>query len=195
MTYQGRKLAKRYRKLVDSVESADLKEAVAKGYHKLLAYKDEYEVARMLLESRSKAAEQFDGDFSMEFHLSPPTIGGTDADGRPKKREFSEKMLPMFRLLKGMKFLRGTPFDPFGRNAERKMERALIKQYEADMAEILPKVTDQNREIAVALASLPLDIRGFGPVKMANEAKAAKRREELLAAFRSDGSDMAKAAE
>ncbi|WP_121061703.1 indolepyruvate ferredoxin oxidoreductase family protein [Chachezhania antarctica] len=195
ITYQGKGLAKRYRKLVDSVEHPELKEAVAKGYHKLLAYKDEYEVARMLLESRDKAAEQFEGDFSMEFHLAPPTLPGSDSDGRPKKRKFSEKLMPMFRVLASMKKLRGTPLDPFGYASERKMERALIKQYEADMADILPKVTDANREIAVALAALPLDIRGYGPIKVANEAKAAKRREELLAAFRSGGSDLAKAAE
>ena len=120
---------------------------------------------------------------------------GSDSDGRPKKRKFSEKLMPMFRVLASMKKLRGTPLDPFGYASERKMERALIKQYEADMADILPKVTDANREIAVALAALPLDIRGYGPIKVANEAKAAKRREELLAAFRSGGSDLAKAAE
>lgn len=91
--------------------------------------------------------------------------------------------------------LRGTPLDLFGYSAERKMERALIRQYETDMQEVLSKVTPQTQDIAVALARLPLDIRGFGPVKLANEAKAAKRREELLAAFRKGGPEMAAAAE
>jgi indolepyruvate ferredoxin oxidoreductase len=99
------------------------------------------------------------------------------------------------KMLKAFKWLRGTPFDLFGYSGERRMERALIKQYEADMKDILPKVTSGTLDIAVALASLPLDIRGFGPVKAANEVKAAKRREELLAAFRQGGPDMARAAE
>lgn len=193
--YQGRRLAKRYRKLVDSVENVDLKEAVAKGYHKLLAYKDEYEVARLLLNSRDKAAAEFDGDFKMSFHLAPPVMGGTGTDGRPKKREFSEKLMPMLKLLRSMKGLRGTFMDPFGRTAERKMERALIKQYEADMKRVLPKVTKDTVDAVSALAALPLDIRGFGPVKTANEAKAAKRREEILVAIDQNGTGMAKAAE
>jgi indolepyruvate ferredoxin oxidoreductase len=193
--YQSKRLAKRYRKLVDSVEDARLKEAVAKGYHKLLAYKDEYEVARLLLSSREKAAAEFDGDFKMSFHLAPPILGGTGPDGRPRKRAFGEWMRVPFKVLKSLKVLRGTPFDPFGYSAERRMERALIRQYEADMKEILPKVTPQTLDIAVALAQLPLDIRGFGPVKEASEAKAAKRREELLAAFRQGDAPMSKAAE
>ncbi len=193
--YQGKALARRYRAMLAGIEDTDLKEAVAKGYHKLLSYKDEYEVARLLLDSREKARAQFDGDFRMTFHLAPPILGGKDADGRPKKRQFGAWMETPFKLLKSLKFLRGTAFDPFGYSHERRMERALIAQYEADMAEVLGKVTPQTRDIAIALAALPLDIRGFGPVKAGNEAKAAKRREELLAAFRQGGPDMAQAAE
>ncbi|MEO9780243.1 MAG: indolepyruvate ferredoxin oxidoreductase family protein [Sedimentitalea sp.] len=193
--YQNKRLAKRYRKLVDSVEGSELREAVAKGYHKLLAYKDEYEVARLLLSSQEKAAAEFDGDFKMTFHLAPPMLGGTGSDGRPKKRAFGPWMQTPLKMLRSLKMLRGTPLDLFGYGAERKMERALIRQYETDMQEVLSKVTPQTQEIAVALARLPLDIRGFGPVKVANEAKAAKRREELLAAFRKGGPEMAAAAE
>ncbi|MFV0515458.1 MAG: indolepyruvate ferredoxin oxidoreductase family protein [Jhaorihella sp.] len=193
--YQGKRLAKRYRKLVDSVADGELQEAVARGYHKLLAYKDEYEVARLLLNSRDKAAAEFDGDFTMTFHLAPPILGGKGPDGRPRKREFGEWMLRPLRLLARMKALRGSPFDPFGYFAERRMERALIRQYEADMKEVLPKVAPENRDIVLALAALPLDIRGFGPVKQANAAKAAKRRDELLEAFRQGGPEMRKAAE
>jgi len=195
VAYQGKRLAKRYRRMLDGIEDRDLKEAVAKGYHKLLAYKDEYEVARMLLSSRDKAGKEFDGDLKMTFHLAPPILGGKGPDGRPKKREFGEWMLGPLKLLARMKGLRGTPLDVFGYSAERKMERALIKQYEADMKDVLAKVTPETRDIAVALASLPLEIRGFGPVKMANEQKAAKRREELLAAFRQGGPNMKAAAE
>ena len=195
VAYQGKRLSRRYRKLVDSVEDKRLREAVAKGYHKLLAYKDEYEVARLHLETRAKAAEQFDGDFKMTFHLAPPVLSRTGADGRPVKKQYGPIMLRAFGLLARLKVLRGTPLDIFGRSGERKMERALIGQYEADMAEVLPKVTPETMDAVVALAELPLSIRGFGPVKEDNEAKAAKRREELLATIRHGGPDVAQAAE
>lgn len=181
--YQGKGLAKRYRKLVDSVSDERLKEAVALGYHKLLSYKDEYEVARLHLETRAKAEAVFEGDFEMTYHLAPPVLSKEGPNGRPVKKEFGHRMLRGFKVLAGLKRLRGTPFDVFGYTDERKMERALIKQYERDMADILGKQGDASHEAAVALAELPLQIRGFGPVKMANEAKAAKRREELLAAL------------
>ena len=193
--YQNDALAARYLKLVESITDPTLKLAVAKGYHKLLSYKDEYEVARLLLTSQEKAAAQFDGDFRMSFHLSPPILAKTGPDGRPMKRTFGPWMATPLRILTRFKALRGTAFDPFGRTSERKMERALIAQYEADMDKILPHVGDHTLEIAVALAELPLQIRGFGPVKHANEVKAAKRREELLAAFHAGGKGLARAAE
>jgi indolepyruvate ferredoxin oxidoreductase len=193
--YQGKRLAKRYGKMLDGISDRAVKEAAALGYHKLLAYKDEYEVARLLLQSRDKARAEFDGDFKMTFNLAPPMLSGKGPDGRPKKREFGEWLETPLRLLAKMKGLRGTPLDPFGRTAERKMERALIKQYERDMAEVLPLLTDQTRDAIVALAELPLQIRGFGPVKEANEAKAAKRREELLSVIRAGGTKTSKAAE
>ena len=195
VAYQGKRLAKRYRKMLDGIEDKGLKEAVAQGYHKLLAYKDEYEVARLMLTNREKAEAEFDGDLKMTFHLAPPILGGKGPDGRPKKREFGEWMLGPLKLMARMKGLRGTPLDIFGYSAERKMERALIRQYERDMNEVLAKVTPETRDIAVGLALLPLQIRGFGPVKIENERKAAKRREELLASFRQGGPEMAKAAE
>ncbi|MQQ07014.1 indolepyruvate ferredoxin oxidoreductase family protein [Epibacterium sp. SM1979] len=187
--YQGARLAKRYLALVDSVEDARLKEAVAKGYHKLLAYKDEYEVARLMLDTRQKAEAEFDGDLELTYHLAPPILGGKDSNGRPQKRRFGpwiEKLLP---LLARMKTLRGTPLDLFGYTAERKMERALIRQYQSDMAKWLPEADPARMEALVALAELPLDIRGFGPVKAKNEAQAAKRREALLATLRDGGTD------
>ncbi len=193
--YQSARLAKRYRKLVDGIAEETLREAVAKGYHKLLSYKDEYEVARLLLTSREKAAAEFDGDFNMTFHLAPPIFGGEGSNGRPRKRAFGEWMLGPLKLLAKLKTLRGTPLDVFGYSAERRMERALIKQYEQDMKEVLPLTTEDTQDAIVALARLPLDIRGFGPVLMQNEAKAAKRREELLATIRSGGPEMRAAAE
>ncbi|MDA3858215.1 MAG: indolepyruvate ferredoxin oxidoreductase family protein, partial [Roseovarius sp.] len=193
--YQGKRLVKRYHRMLSGIEDAGGKEAVAKGYHKLLAYKDEYEVARLHLETATRARAEFGGDFKMKFHLAPPILSKTGHDGRPEKREFGPGILRAFGLLARLKALRGTPLDPFGRTAERKMERALIKQYEADMAEVLPLLTDRTRDAILALAELPLSIRGFGPVKQANEQKAAKRREELLAVIRAGGADMARAAE
>jgi len=193
--YQGKRLAKRYRKMVDGISDVAVKEAVAKGYHKLLAYKDEYEVARLHLETEAKAREQFDGDFTMKFHLAPPMLSKEGSDGRPVKKEYGPGMMRNFRLLARLKGLRGTPLDVFGRTRERRMERALIKQYEADMKSVLPDVTPETRDAVVALAALPLDIRGYGPVKEANEAKAAKRREEILAVIRSGGPEQARAAE
>ncbi|MDI3335931.1 indolepyruvate ferredoxin oxidoreductase family protein [Defluviimonas aestuarii] len=192
--YQNQAYAARYRKLVDAAP-ADMRQAVAMGYHKLLAYKDEYEVARLHLETAEKAKAEFGGEFRMSFHLAPPFIAQQGPDGRPVKKEYGAWMLPVFRLLAKMKRLRGTSLDFFGRSSERKMERELIAQYEADMAEVLRKVRPETLEAAVALAELPLSIRGFGPVKEAAERAAAKRREELLATIRAGGAPMKAAAE
>jgi indolepyruvate ferredoxin oxidoreductase len=191
VAYQGKRLAKRYRKMLDRFDDPALKEAVAQGYHKLLAYKDEYEVARLLTETKAKAEAEFAGDLKLTYHLAPPMLTKTGPDGRPVKKEYGARMGAMFPRLAKLKFLRGTPFDPFGRTAERRMERALIKQYEADMAELLTRLTPANLETAKALALLPLQIRGFGPVKEANERKAAKTREALLADLRAENVGLA----
>ena len=183
--YQGRRLAKKYRKRIAAVQDAELAEAMALGYHKLLTYKDEYEVARLHAETLEAAVEaQFDNVKSMRFHLAPPLFSKKDSHGHLIKKEYGPSMLGKFRLLAKLKRLRGTPFDPFGRTAERKMERALIKQYQADMAEVEKLMTPETREAALALARLPLSIRGFGHVKMRNASEAAKERERLLAALR-----------
>jgi indolepyruvate ferredoxin oxidoreductase len=187
VAYQGKRLGRRFRTLVDGIEDKALREAVAKGYHKLLAYKDEYEVARLHLRTLDKAREAFDGDFALHFHLAPPILGGTGSDGRPKKRKFGPWMLKGFGVLARMKSLRGTPFDPFGYSAERKTERALIAQFERDMRTVLPGLTAQTRDLVQELALLPLSIRGFGPVKDANAKAAAKRRDEILAAIAKGG--------
>jgi len=179
VAYQGTSLAKRYRALVDRVEDPALKEAVALGYHKLVAYKDEYEVARLHLETRARAEAVFEGDLKLSYHLAPPLISRTGPNGRPKKRRYGEGMARLFPLLARLKWVRGTPLDIFGYTAERRMERRLISQYHKDIKRLLAKAP-ANPEAAVALARLPLEIRGFGPVKHANAEKAAKRRDELL---------------
>ena len=185
VAYQGKHLSKRYRKMVDHFNDPRLKEAVAKGYHKLLAYKDEYEVARLLQDTQAKAKDAFDGDLKLTYHLAPPMLTKTGPDGRPIKKTYGAGIARMFPMLARFKRLRGTWFDPFGRTDERRMERALIKEYEADMAQLGDLRADQL-DAAVALAQLPLEIRGFGPVKEANARKAAKQREVLLAALRGD---------
>lgn len=184
--YQGKALARKYRKMVDGIDDARLKEAVSKGYHKLLTYKDEYEVARLHLETRAKAEEVFEGDFKIKLHLSPPLLAKEGANGRPLKKEYGAIMMRLFPLMAKLKGLRGTPLDPFGRTQERKMERALIAQYEADMAEITSAAEHPISDAVIALAELPLQIKGFGPVKLANETKAAKQRETLLTVIRTE---------
>ena len=192
--YQDDELARRYLALVDRVDDPGLKLAVAKGYHKLLAYKDEYEVARLHLETMDKARAEFDGAFRPSFHLAPPLLSRPGPDGRPKKITFGPWVVPVFRVLAAMKGLRGGALDLFGRTAERRMERALIAEYEADMAEVLAGLTPERLAVARELAELPLTIRGFGPVKEANAKKAAARRAELLAAFRAGGTPQPKVA-
>ncbi len=179
--YQNAKLAAAYRGLVTKFDG-EMQDAVALGYHKLLSYKDEYEVARLLQDTASKAKEAFEGELKLTYHLAPPVVSKMGANGRPMKREFGAMFAKAMPWLAKMKGLRGTPFDPFGYTSERKMERALIAQYEADMAMLLQN--GAKGPLAVELARLPLEIRGFGPVKDANARKAAKRREEILAGLR-----------
>jgi indolepyruvate ferredoxin oxidoreductase len=190
--YQNAKLAERYRNLVGEVRDAATKggygdalpRAVAINYAKLLAYKDEYEVARLYTngEFEKQLRDQFEGDFKISFNLAPPLLGGgTDALGRPKKRAFGAWMMPVFRLLAGMRGLRGTAFDIFGHSADRKLERDLIAAYEKDVATVLSLLSPVTVDTAVELLSLPDRIRGYGPVK-AKAVRDAKARYAQLAA-------------
>ncbi len=193
--YQDTALAAKYRARLARITDPVLRDAVARGYHKLLSYKDEYEVARLLTETRAKAAEAFAGDLTIRYHLAPPLLPGKGADGRPLKRRFGPWIERLFPLLARMKRLRGTAFDPFGYTAERRMERALIAEYEADMDWAEARLSDATRDAVLALAELPLQIRGFGPVKEAAAAAAAKRRAELKAVIESGGTPLSQAAE
>jgi indolepyruvate ferredoxin oxidoreductase len=193
--YQSARLARRYRRLVDRAEDPRLRLAIARGYHKVLAYKDEYEVARLHLETRDKVAQAFDGDLRLTYHLAPPGLTRPGPDGRPMKRAFGPWIERVFAVLARMKALRGTPVDPFGYTAERRAERAAIRGYEADMEEVLATISPATMDVALALAELPLSVRGFGPVKAAAADRAAARRGELLAALRSGGAPLARAAE
>jgi indolepyruvate ferredoxin oxidoreductase len=190
--YQNAALAERYRKLVKQMRDAaldrgfgdELPRAVAINYAKLLAYKDEYEVARLYTDGRfeKQLRDQFDGDFKINFNLAPPLLGGgNDALGRPVKRAFGAWMLPVFRVLAGLRGLRGTAFDIFGRSADRKLERELIAAYEADVASVLAALSPVTLETAVELLSLPDRIRGYGPVKEKAAADAKTRHAQLVA--------------
>lgn len=204
--YQNEALARRYEALVRKVEAAEkaktpglsgLAETVARYYAKLLAYKDEYEVARLYADPKFRAAlgRQFEGDYRIEFNLAPPLLSETDANtGRPRKRVFGPWMMGVFGVLAKFKFLRGTAFDPFGRTAERRMERRLIAEYEATIAEILERLSPATHAAAVGLAAIPEEIRGFGPVKEAHLAKAKAHEAALRARLRGEAPE-AQAAE
>jgi len=201
--YKGRRLARRYRKLVDQARAAEenagvdgFSEAVAEGYFKLLAYKDEYEVARLHARTLEDALAETFGDYRrLRFHLAPPILGRKDAEGRPVKSEFGPWVLWAFRLLARFRFLRGTPFDPFGYGPERRMERRMIREYRKLFTELAEKLTPERAEAAIALARLPLKIRGFGHIKRENAERAAAEREALLAEFRGGTSPLSQAAE
>jgi len=201
--YQSRRLARRYRRLVDKVRSVEeaagitgLTEAVALGYFKLLSYKDEYEVARLHTQTLEAAlADAFGTHGRVTYHLAPPILGRKDATGQPVKTEFGPWMARAFRFLARFKFLRGTPLDPFGRTVERRMERQMIRDYEALIGEILGQFTAANAPIACQLARLPLQVRGFGHVKLANAERAAEEQQVLLERFRSGDTPVPQAAE
>jgi indolepyruvate ferredoxin oxidoreductase len=196
--YQSRRLARRYRARVEAANGIDpsLGEAVAKGYHKLLTYKDEYEVARLHAETLERAvAEQFTDVRAMRFHLAPPFLAKPGPNGEPVKRTFGPWMLRAFRILRHFRSVRGTVLDPFGYTAERRMERGLVAEYETDMDLILKNWTPATRDAAIALAALPLEIRGFGHVKARAAEAAAIRRTELLAAIAGGGTTTLRAAE
>ena len=181
-----------YREFVDRASHAErqrapgrdgLRNAVMRGYFKLLSYKDEYEVARLHLETRSQVLQRFGEGTRLQFHLAPPLLARPDGSGRIRKWTFGEWIVPVFRLLARLKGIRGTWIDPFARTAERRMERALVREYEETMAEIFEQLTPENHAVAVALAELPMDIRGFGHVKAKAACEASVRRAELLKEF------------
>ncbi len=205
--YQDAAYAERYRKLVERVRGAEsakapgrteLSEAVARYYFKLLAYKDEYEVARLYSDPAFEArlAEQFDGDYKLGLHLAPPHLARRDADsGLPVKREFGPWIFKALRLLARLKGLRGTAFDPFGHAEERQLERKLIADYETLVEELIAGLDQGCHNIAVELAEIPEQIRGYGHVKLAHLEKAKAREAQLLEAFRSPAPAAATAAE
>jgi indolepyruvate ferredoxin oxidoreductase len=193
--YQDAAYAARYKALIERVAAAEkertggtrLAEAVARSYAKLLAYKDEYEVARLYASGdfAKKIEAMFEGDYRLVFHLAPPLLARPDPrTGEPRKMQFGPWMMAVFRLLAKLKGLRGTWLDPFGWTPERRMERELIREYEETVQLLLAGLARDNHALAVEIASLPEEIRGFGHIKAKAVAAARARREELLARFR-----------
>jgi indolepyruvate ferredoxin oxidoreductase len=206
--YQSARYAARYRKAIDKVVTAEaekapgqsaLSEAAARFLFKVMAYKDEYEVARLYTDTGfiERVKGQFaPGDLRFEFHLAPPLLAKHDpATGEPKKMSFGPWMLKAFGVLAKFKFLRGTPLDPFGYTEERRTERRLVTEYLDKIDALIADLTPANYPAAVALASIPEKIRGYGPVK-ARSLKVAQAEEQgLWEQFRSGAAAFLKAAE
>jgi indolepyruvate ferredoxin oxidoreductase len=193
--YQNTDYANRYRAFVDDVRSR----VAARGFKggeiftrevaltlsRLMAYKDEYEVARLYTDAKflERMREQFTGSYKMTFHLAPPLIPGRDVSGRPRKREFGGGTMTLFKLLASLKGLRGTAFDIFGYTADRRMERKLIEEYRALVMDIVERLNQDNLDTAIELAQAAGEIRGYGPVKQTSLKAYETRLASLLAAF------------
>jgi indolepyruvate ferredoxin oxidoreductase len=206
--YQNAAYAARYRGRVEKVKAAEaartpgksgLADAVARYLFKLMAYKDEYEVARLYTDGSflAQVADTFEGDkLRFEFHLAPPLLARRDrTTGLPRKMSFGPWLLPAFRLLAKFNFLRGTALDPFGRSLERRTERQLIEDYEAMLDKVVDALTPDNHHLAVGLAAIPEKIRGFGHVKQRHLTAAKADEAALLEQFRAGSPALLKAAE
>jgi indolepyruvate ferredoxin oxidoreductase len=196
IAYQSKAYAQRYRRLLEQVRTierqkmpgrTELSEAVARYFYKLMAYKDEYEVARLYSDGRfeKRLKESFEDGYQLKLHLAPPLFSKKDPEtGLPVKSAYGPWILSSMKLLAGLRRLRGTALDIFGYSAERRLERQLIADYETTLDELLTELTPDNYELAVAIAALPEKIRGYGYVKERHLQQAQAERTELLAAFR-----------
>lgn len=188
--YQDSAWARRYRATVDRVRDAErpfgsevLTDAVARSLFKLMSYKDEYEVARLHMQTGflAELKREFDGDYKVNYYFAPPFMGGAkDARGRPRKRQFGQWIQMPLRVMMRLKRLRGTAFDPFGYTAERRMERELISWYQGLIDRIIGQLGTQPPAELLELAKAPMDIRGYGPVKDEAVAKVKARVAALL---------------
>ena len=188
--YQNADYAKQYQDFVAKVRGAEealgqgtrLSQAVARYLFKLMAYKDEYEVARLHTDAAftSKISDMFEGDFKIVHHLAPPTTAQKDDKGHLKKKSYGPWMRKAMGVLAGMKGLRGTALDPFGRTEERKTERALIVEYRQCIETLLKSLTADKLALAVEIASIPEDIRGYGHVKENHLAAARTKWQNLM---------------
>jgi indolepyruvate ferredoxin oxidoreductase len=195
--YQDAAYATRYASTVRRIREAEvasfsgetaLTDAAARSLFKLMAYKDEYEVARLYTETDflKRIADRFEGPYELHFHLAPPLFADRDPEtGHLRKRNYGPWMIAVFRVIAKLRRLRGTPFDIFGCREERRTERRLIDEYQAMLEEILSHLSPDTHATAVELAALPLEIRGFGHVKQANLTRVKAKEGALLARFRS----------
>jgi indolepyruvate ferredoxin oxidoreductase len=194
--YQNAAYAKQYRDFVEQVRAAEarlghagkahrLTETVARYLFKLMAYKDEYEVARLHTDPAflAKIQGMFEGDYTIKYHLAPPLWAKRDSQGHLIKQEFGPWMLQAFRALAKLKFLRGTALDIFSYSQERKTERSLIDRYRQTIASLLPRLTQENLSTLVAIAAIPEEIRGYGHVKERHLKAAMQKEAALLAQF------------
>ena len=175
-------------------EAGKLTEAVSRYYYKLMAYKDEYEVARLYTDGQflAQIKNTFDGDYKLEFNLAPPLLAKRDPlSGKLQKMKFGPWMLGAFGVLAKLRFLRGTPLDPFGASEERRLERRLIDRYRARIADVASRLTAENLNTAIEIAAVPDEIRGYGPVKLAAIEKAEKRFQALLRSYNEGRADKA----
>ncbi|MES2934488.1 MAG: DUF6537 domain-containing protein, partial [Pseudomonadota bacterium] len=193
--YQNAAYAQQYRDFIEQVKNAEtqlgqptlrLTEAVARYFYKLMAYKDEYEVARLYADGsfKGKIATMFEPGVTLKFHLAPPLFAKRDAHGHLIKQQFGAWMMPAFGVLAKLKWLRGTAFDIFGYSAERKTERALIGQYRDTVQGLLSTLRADNLALAVEIASIPEEIRGYGHVKDKSLGAAREKELRLLATYR-----------
>jgi indolepyruvate ferredoxin oxidoreductase len=188
--YQSAAYANRYRAVVERVRTVEaalhkttLTEAVARNLFKLMAYKDEYEVARLHTDTAflQKIKGMFEGDYTLNYHLAPPLIAKTNAKGELQKQKFGPLMLTGFKVLKHFKWLRGTALDVFGYTEERRIERALIAQYQSSVDTMLGQLNAGNHALAVEMARIPEQIKGFGHVKARHLAAARQKWDGLKA--------------
>jgi indolepyruvate ferredoxin oxidoreductase len=194
--YQNAAYAAGYKTFVEKVRTTEallgskkLTESVARYLFKLMAYKDEYEVARLHSDPvfLAQVAAQFEGDYTLNYHLAPPLIAKKNAAGEMQKSKFGPWMLTGFKWLAKLKGLRGTAFDPFGRTEERRSERALIGEYRAAIDEVLASLSAGNLTLAKEIACIPEEIRGYGHVKDQHLAKARPKWAALMNEWRSGG--------
>jgi indolepyruvate ferredoxin oxidoreductase len=203
--FQDEAYARRYEALVARVRAAEaavspgseaLSEAVARNYFKLLAYKDEYEVARLFSDAEFERtlASTFEGDYRLRYHLAIPMLSRVDPHtGMPKKHAYGSWMRLAMKPLAKLKFLRGTAFDLFGRSEERRLERELIGEYEKTVETLLAGLRADNVAAAAEIARLPETIRGYGPIKLRNAAAARAKEVELLQRYSQSPQDAAHA--
>ncbi len=167
---------------------------MARYFYKLMAYKDEYEVARLHSDPAfaAKIAAQFEGDYKLNFHLAPPLFSRIDPKtGKPAKIRFGSWMMPAFRFLARLRWLRGTALDPFGYSEERASERALVIQYEKVVDELLVGLSASNYGLAIEIARFPEGIRGYGHVKERHMTQAQASLASKLEYFRSGKTGLA----